>query len=70
LRDNEEVIALPDSLFAKSIQLSIFDQEIRERQQKDEDTYKEWRCIHHCQKVNGALYKDGELVVTAEGEVY
>ena len=42
-QDNEEVIALPDSLFARALTIRAEERRIRERQQEDKNLFEEWK---------------------------
>ena len=66
-RDNEKIIALPDSLFMQALQIGKVDKTIREFQKKDPVTSAQWKRMYQCNKIDGILYKDGALVVTTRG---
>ena len=66
-RDNKEIIALPDSLFAWALQISKVDKTIRKFQKKDPVTFTQWKRMYQCNKIDGILYKDEALVVTTRG---
>ena len=56
LQDNEEVVALPDSLFVRALNTGKEDKWILERQKVDKDVFKEWECLHQCKERDGVLY--------------
>jgi hypothetical protein len=41
-QDNEETMALPDSLFINLIEATALDKQIKERQNKDKELLEEW----------------------------
>jgi hypothetical protein len=61
-QDNEEITALPDSLFVRTIEMGQLHKQIRERQKEDMDIFDEWKRIHKCRELGGVLYKDGAFV--------
>lgn len=69
-RDNEEIVVLPDSLFVRVMEMGTLEKRIQDRQQVDKDIWTEWEKVHKCTKEEGALFKDGTLVVTAEEQLY
>jgi hypothetical protein len=44
--DNEEVTALPDSLFINLIELTAFDKQIKDQQNKDKELLQGWDKRH------------------------
>ena len=68
--DNEKIVALPNSLFARVMEVAHFDRDIQERQLKDKDIWEEWKRIHKCEEIDKALHKDGTLVVTTGDQFY
>ena len=42
-QDNEEVVALPDSLFARALTIGAEEKRIREQQQVDKNLFEEWK---------------------------
>ena len=68
--DNEKIVVLPDSLFARVMEVAHFDKDMWERQKEDKDVWEEWKCIHDCEEIDKALYKDGALVVTTRDQFY
>ena len=69
-RNNEEIIALPDSLFAWAIEMGTLDKKIQDRQQINKDLWAEWKRVHKCTEEKGALFKDGALVVMTGEQLY
>ena len=69
-RDNEEIVVLPDSLFARVMEMGTLDKRIWDQQQVDKDIWTEWKKVHKCTEEEGALFKDGTLVVTAGEQLY
>ena len=55
-QDNEEVIALPDSLFARALTIGMEERRIQEQQQVDKHLFEEWKRIHQCEEEEGALF--------------
>ena len=49
-RDNEEVVALPDKLFAQIIEATVLDQMVEEAQKDSHSTMKEWASMHNLQQ--------------------
>jgi hypothetical protein len=49
-QDNEEVMALPDSLFIKLIESMALDKQIRDQQRLDEELLKGWDKSHQLAK--------------------
>ena len=68
--DNEKIVALPDSLFARVMDITRFDQDVRRRQEVDKDVWEEWKHIHNCEEIDKVLHKDGALVVTTGSQFY
>ena len=56
LQDNEEVVALPDSLFARALTAGKEDKRILEGQKVDKRIFEEWKHRHQCEEKDGALY--------------
>ena len=69
-QDNEEVIALPDSLFARALTIGAEEKRIREQQQADKHLFEEWKRNHQCEEEDGTLFRKGALVVTGGEENY
>ena len=69
-QDNEEVVALPDSLFARASMIGAGEKRIREQQQVDKHLFEEWKRIYQCEEKDGALFRKGALVVTGGEENY
>ena len=55
-QDNEEVVALPDSLFVRALNAGKEDKWIRERQKVDKRVFEEWKHLHQCEERDGVLY--------------
>ena len=55
-QDNEEVVALPDSLFARALRAGEEDKQILEQQKEDKEVVNEWKCLHQCKEKDGVLY--------------
>jgi hypothetical protein len=68
-QDNEEIIALPDSLFVQVVQMKEMDEQVQECQKSDQDIFNKWKQVHSCKERSGILYKDNALVVTAGGPI-
>ena len=62
-QDNEEVIALPDSLFARALAAGKEDRRILDQQRENKETWEEWKRLHNCEEKEGALYKKDALAV-------
>ena len=45
-QDNEEVVALPDLLFARALNAGKEDKQILEKQKADKDVFEEWKHLH------------------------
>ena len=69
-QDNEEVVALPDSLFARALAAGKEDKQILDKQKENKDVWEEWKRLHHCEEREDALYKGEALAVMGGGEVY
>ena len=69
-QDNKEIIALPDSLFARALTIGAEEKQIREQQQVDKNLFEDWKRIHQCEEEDGALFRRGALVVTSREENY
>ena len=69
-QDNEEVIALPDSLFARALEIGVEEKRIRKQQQADKGLFEKWKKLHQCEEEDGALFRKGALVVTGGKEIY
>ena len=69
-QDNEEVVALSDSLFARALTIGAEEKRIREQQQVDKNLFEEWKRIHQCEEEDGALFRKGALVITGGKENY
>ena len=53
MRDNENVIVLPENVFVRAVTISS------EEGAQDEETLKPWVDPHKLKKVNGIWYKEG-----------
>jgi hypothetical protein len=63
--DNENMIALPDEVFVRTLALTAFDQQIVERQKDDEAMLGAWKEQHTIQGDDNGVWKAGTaLVVT------
>ena len=69
-QDNEEVVALPDSLFVRALIAGKENKQIIEQQRVDRDIFEEWKRLHQCEEKDGVLYQKEVLVVTCGGEIY
>ena len=69
-QDNEEVVALSDSLFARALVAGKEDRQILDKQKENKDAWEEWKCLHSCEEKEGALYKRDALAVMGGGEAY
>ena len=70
LKDNEEVVVLPDSLFVRALNAGKKDKRILEQQREDTEMVEEWKCLYQCEEKEGALYQKEELVVTGGKETH
>ena len=66
-KDNEAIIALPDYLFARALQVGRLDKDIRTFQKNNREIFAQWKKSYQCQEIGGTLYKDGALVVMTKG---
>ena len=69
-QDNEEVVALSDSLFTRALTIRTEEKRIREQQQADRSLFDEWKKAHQCKEEDGVLFRKGALVVTGGEEIY
>ena len=69
-QDNKEVVALPDSLFARALSIGMEEKRIRKQQQADKGLFEEWKKLHQCEEEDGVLFRKGALVVTSGEEIY
>ena len=69
-QDNEEVVALPDSLFARDLTVGREDKRILERQRVDKEIVDKWKCLHQCEEKDGVLYQKEALAVTGGDEIH
>ena len=69
-QDNEEVVALPDSLFARAVAAGKKDKQILDKQKENRDIWKEWKRLYNCEEREDALYKGEALAVMGGGEAY
>ena len=69
-QDNEELITLPDSLFARALTIGKEEKQIREQQQEDKSLFDEWKKVHQCEEEDGILFRKGALVVTSGKEIH
>jgi hypothetical protein len=71
LGDNDQVVALPDEVFARTISMVTLDKAIRLRQQVNQLLIEEWASKYHLSvKDNGVWYKGTALVVTGDKNDY
>jgi Integrase zinc binding domain len=69
-QDNEEVTALPDSLFIKLIESTALDKQIKDQQRLDEELLKGWDKSHQLAKDSqGVWWKGRVLVTTGEDDI-
>jgi hypothetical protein len=68
LKDNEGVVALPESLFIKAIETTGLDQLITELQQQQVTTLKEWTMKHNLQQDKAGRYHKGIALIVSEDE--
>ena len=69
-QDNEEVIALPDSLFVRALTIAKEEKQIREQQQEDKSLFEEWKKVHQCEEKDGVLFRKRALVITSGKEIH
>jgi Integrase zinc binding domain len=67
-QDNEEVTALPDSLFIKLIESTALDKQIRDQQRLDEELLKRWGKSHQLAKDFQGVWWKGRALVTTGGD--
>ena len=70
MQDNEEVVALSDSLFARALIAGKEDKRILEGQKADKKIFEEWKHLYQCEEKNRVLYRKGALTVMCGGEIY
>lgn len=70
LQDNEEVVALSDSLFERAFSIGMEERQIQEQQQMDKGLFEEWKRVHQYEEEDGVLFRKGALVVTSGKEIY
>ena len=63
-------MALPDSLFARALNVGKEDKWILEKQKEDNNVWEEWKWLHQCEERDGILYRKEALVVMCGGEIY
>jgi Integrase zinc binding domain len=69
-QDNEEVMALPDSLFIKLIESTALDKQIKDQQRLDKELLKGWDKSHQLAKDSqGVWWKGRALVTTGEDDM-
>jgi transposase InsO family protein len=68
-QDNEEVIALPDALFAKAINMEEVDQSAQRQQDEDPKLCQQWEKVYKCNKRRGYLHKGRALVVLKDQDL-
>ena len=67
LGDNNQVVALPDVVFAKVVCASTLDETMWQKQKQNQHKIKEWTDKYHLyQEEGGVWYKGKALVVTGE----
>ena len=65
--DNDQIVALPDTVFAKAISTVALDEMIRLRQRFNRKQLDNWHNKYHLmEKEGGAWYKGTVLVMTRE----
>ena len=69
-KDNEEVVVLPDSLFARALNAGKEDKRILEQQKENREIVEEWKRLYQCEEKDGALYWKEALVVTGGKEIH
>ena len=69
-QDNKEVVALPNSLFARALAAGKEDKQLLDKQKENRDVWGDWKCLHNCEEKEDALYKREALAVMGGGEVY
>ena len=69
-KDNEEVVALPDSLFARALNAGKEDRCILEQQKEDAEVTEEWKHLYQCKEKDGTLYRKEALVVMGGKEIH
>jgi RNase H-like domain found in reverse transcriptase/Integrase zinc binding domain len=67
-QDNEEVTALPDSLFIKLIESMALDKQIRDRQHLDKELLEKWDKLHQLAKDSQGVRWKGRALVTTGGD--
>jgi Integrase zinc binding domain len=69
-QDNEEVTALPDSLFIKLIELTAIDKQIKNQQRLDGGLLERWDKSHQLAKDSqGVWWRGRALVTTGENDI-
>ena len=69
-QDNEEVVALPDSLFARALAAGKEDKQLLDKQKENRDVWRDWKRLHNCEEKGDTLYKGEALAVMGGGEIY
>ena len=64
------MVALPDSLFTRALNVGKEDRHILERQKEDKEMAEEWMCLYQCEEKDGALYRKEALVVMGGKEIH
>lgn len=65
--DNDQIIALPNELFAKAIAAITLDETIKRKQRSNQSQLKEWANKYYLtKKKDGVWYKETALVVPEE----
>jgi Integrase zinc binding domain len=67
-QDNEEVTALPNSLFIKLIESMALDKQIRDRQHLDKELLEKWDKPHQLAKDSQGVRWKGRALVTTGGD--
>jgi Integrase zinc binding domain len=67
-QDNEEVTALPDSLFIKLIESTALDKQIRNQQRLDKELLEKWNKPHQLAKDSQGVWWKGRALVTTGGD--
>ena len=69
-QDNEEVVALPDSLFARALAVGKGDKQLLDKQKENRDMWEDWKHLHNCEEKEDILYKGEALAVMGGEEAY
>jgi Integrase zinc binding domain/RNase H-like domain found in reverse transcriptase len=63
-QDNEEVTALPDSLFIKLIESTALDKQIKDQQHLDRELLEKWNKLHQLAEDSQGVWWKGRALVT------